>query len=166
MLHAHATQHSKHLVRLAPPAAHIQSHIDVLSMASVLTRWILANGGGNRIAAVQAASLGGASADQAKFAAIAANAAAAAGVAPPPEEARGSAEITRDHPEITPRSPEGTLEGTRGYPRVPESTELWLRLPEIARDCPRLTFRRGTRSSCGCGLLTMRSTRGCARREP
>ena len=122
MLHAHATQHSKHLVRLAPPAAHIQSHVDVLSMASVLTRWILANGGGNRIAAVQAASLGGASADQAKFAAIAANAAAAAGVAPPPEEARGSAEITRDHPEITPRSP-------RDHPRVPEGTREYPRVP-------------------------------------
>jgi len=42
---------------------------------------------------VQAASLGGASADQAKFAAIAANAAAAAGVAPPPEEARDAVEL-------------------------------------------------------------------------
>mmetsp|Transcript_33529 Transcript_33529/g.107007 ORF Transcript_33529/g.107007 Transcript_33529/m.107007 type:complete len:389 (-) Transcript_33529:59-1225(-) len=39
-------------------------------------------------------------------------------------------------------------------------------MPPRRRGWRRRQRRRATRSSCGCGLLTTRSTRGCARRSP
>ena len=44
----------------------------------------------------------------------------------------------RDYPRDYPRVPESAREYPREYPRVPESTRENPRLPEIARDCPRL----------------------------